>query len=104
MEGGGFTSSGDNANQRNSGGLPVNSHIIFSSQGMNTSATYNDNALGAVQRYIGTLEQYESSETNYTPLVSDYCADRPVYVTVTKGQISGFDVLMRTHAKCTKVM
>jgi len=91
MEGGGFTSSGDNANQRNSGVLPVNSHIIFSSQGMNTSATYNDNALGAVQRYIGTLEQYESSETNYTLLVSDYCADRPVYVTVTKGQISGFD-------------
>jgi len=93
MDGGGFNSSGvgGGQQQRNSGVLPVNSHIILASQGINASVTYNDHALGAVQRYIGTLDQYETSETNYTLLVSDYCADQPVYVTVTKGQLASFD-------------
>lgn len=74
MDGGGFNSSSAGQQQRNSGVLPVNSHIILASQGINASVTYNDQALGAVQRYIGTLEQYETSETNYTLLVSDYSA------------------------------
>jgi len=92
MDGGGFNSGGgERASQRNSGVLPVNSHIILASQGINASVTYNDHALGAVQRYIGTLEQYETSETNYTLLVSDYCVEQPVYVTVTKGQLASFD-------------
>ena len=56
MEGGGFSADGGGANTRNSGVLPVNSHIILASQGINAAVTYNDHQLGAVQRYKKYVE------------------------------------------------
>jgi len=104
MDGGGFNTSQSQQSERNKGVLPINSHILLRSAGSNSNARFDHGGvthrLGAVQRLVGTLEDYEKKETHWVLKINDYCLDAgaSVHVIVTAGQVPGFtDTICETY-------